>query len=130
MSKKITVEIDVPEFEGYEFVRYGMPVEGEFYLSTSGKILHKASGFYDGTCDGYSRCVYRKAVKWRAATLADVQRALDNEPVVARFKDRLEHDWTHGLHHLVGVTCTIGGRRNWYSSGSCYWNYCEVRVDE
>jgi hypothetical protein len=132
MSKKITVEIDVPEFEGYEFVRYGMPVRDEYYLSTSGnKLLQESTAFESGKIPRYPRPVYQKAVKWRPATLADVQRALDGETVAARFGDDGK-EWTGHLvpRHLVGVCCTTGGRRNWYSSGTCYWNHCEVRVDE
>lgn len=129
MSKKITVEIDVPEFEGYEFVRYGMPLEGEFYLSPNSNMVLTASRFFTPGVPGYSRPVYRKAIKWRPATLADVQRALDGETVVARFAD-FKDDWTVSTRHLVGVTCTTGGRRNWYSNGTCYWNHCEVLESE
>jgi hypothetical protein len=63
------VTIDVQEFEGYEFVGFKVPANGEW------KLWHGALIVSAGSCE--EAMVYRKIVKYREPTQADVGKMVE-----------------------------------------------------
>lgn len=61
-------DVDVPDFPGYEFVRYGVPVAGDYVDLGAGDALRLVRD------DTYScrYLIYRKTATWRSATKQEI----------------------------------------------------------
>jgi hypothetical protein len=63
------VTINVPEFEGYEFVGHVIPADGQYFLSDG--LLWESSGAT------WPFLTYRKLIKYREPTQADVGKMVE-----------------------------------------------------
>lgn len=64
MKQKIETEVDIPD--GYEFLRYGVPADGESFIGANGGGVLRSAGY----CT-YPRFIIREAWQWPPWLTAD-----------------------------------------------------------
>jgi hypothetical protein len=63
---------------------------------------------------------------WENATADDVARMMKGETVEARFRDRLQEDWSKTVWLLAGYDSTAMEENCWIDNTGCPWRYCQV----
>ena len=98
-KQKIEIEVDIPD--GYEFIRYGVPIAGEFVIYPDDAVM-RSSGVSFG-----SYIIVREAWKWPPWLKADYI-AMDKEGDWYAHRDRpirYERFWVteDNLHLAIGI---------------------------